>query len=323
MIVGKEKKALLLHYAGDEVFKIYGTLDNTGDENGFDETKQALTNYFKPKVNTEFEIFEFRQMKQFESETCDDFSTRLRQKAEYCDFHDKDKELKSQIIQGCKSSKLRCKALQDNLNLTDLLLTARTMELATKQADQMDHSKTSELRFESNGHTAEQSNKLKSVKKRPANKQFNKQKSGTAKKPLKCRNCGGEFPHNQGPCPAIGKVCSYCKKKNHFLAVCYKKKQKDIRDKQIKQVDRESDFSSSDVEISETDTSFGVKVHQVKRKPPKTEIMINGQNCKLLVDTGSSINLLNETFVNKMKPPPKISKTDTKAYAYGQRQNYL
>ena len=58
----------------------------------------------------------------------------------------------------------------------------------------------------------------------------------------------------------------------------------------------ESDFLSSDGEISETDPSFGIKVHQVKRKPPKTEILINGQKCKLLVDTGSSINLLNETF---------------------------
>ena len=76
-------------------------------------------------------------MKQFDSETCDDFATRLQQKAEYCDFHDKDKELKSQIVQGCKSSKPRRKALQDNLNLTDLLLTARTMELAMKQADQV------------------------------------------------------------------------------------------------------------------------------------------------------------------------------------------
>ena len=62
----QEKKALLLHIAGDEVFEIYGMLDNTGDKNGFDETKQALTNYFKPKINTEFEIFEFRQMKQME-----------------------------------------------------------------------------------------------------------------------------------------------------------------------------------------------------------------------------------------------------------------
>lgn len=75
----KRKKALLLHYAGDEVFEIYGTLPNTGDENGYEETKKALTDYFKPRVNTEFEVFEFRQMKQLESETVDEFSACLRQ----------------------------------------------------------------------------------------------------------------------------------------------------------------------------------------------------------------------------------------------------
>ena len=40
----KRKKALLLHYAGDEVFEINGMLGNTGDEHGFDEIKQDLTN---------------------------------------------------------------------------------------------------------------------------------------------------------------------------------------------------------------------------------------------------------------------------------------
>ena len=46
------------------------------------------------------------------------------------------------------------------------------------------------------------------------------------------------------------KVCSYSKKKNYFLAVCFKRKQKYIRDKRIKQVVMVSDFSSSDGEIS-------------------------------------------------------------------------
>ena len=71
------------------------------------------------------------------------------------------------------------------------------MILATKQANQMDHSKPSELRFESNEHSAELSNKMKSVKKRSTNKQFNKQETATAKKTLTFRNCGGEFPHNE------------------------------------------------------------------------------------------------------------------------------
>ena len=37
-------------------------------------------------------------MKLLESESCDDFSAKLRQKAECSDFHDNDKQLKSQII---------------------------------------------------------------------------------------------------------------------------------------------------------------------------------------------------------------------------------
>ena len=124
----KRRKALLLHYSGDEVFDIYQTFQNTGDESGYNETKTALTKYFKPQVNQEFEIFQFQQMKQMNSETVDDYATCLRQKAEYCGFTDKDRELKSQIIQGCKSAKLRRKALQENLDLQKLLLTARTME---------------------------------------------------------------------------------------------------------------------------------------------------------------------------------------------------
>ena len=71
----KRRKALLLHYSGDDVFDIYQTLSDTGDENGYEETKAALTKYFKPQVNEEFEIFQFRQMKQLESETVDVHNT--------------------------------------------------------------------------------------------------------------------------------------------------------------------------------------------------------------------------------------------------------
>ena len=34
--------------------------------------------------------------------------------------------------------------------------------------------------------------------------------------------CGKDPQHdwNQGKCPALGSTCSYCKKPNHWLAVC-------------------------------------------------------------------------------------------------------
>ncbi|MCG8046730.1 MAG: RNase H-like domain-containing protein [Candidatus Thiodiazotropha endolucinida] len=234
-------------------------------------------------------------------------------------------------MQGCKSAKLRRKVLQENLTLENMLLAARTMELANNQAKEMENGHSNDLSFE---HT----NKVQSrkSKRRPerSNKQY--QSGSPGHKNVKCRNCGGDFPHKQGPCPAKGKFCAYCKKQNHFVSVCLKKRRMDGHKNGhhgVKQVDLDSvpcsDFDSVTCSDSESDTqepensdldiSFGIKVNQVKRKPPKTDVRINGLKCRLLVDSGSSINLLNESLLKNMKTRPVISKTDTKAYAYGQK----
>ena len=289
----KRRKALLLHYSGDDVFDIYQTLSDTGDENGYEETKAALTRYFKPQVNEEFEIFQFRQMKQLESETVDEFTTRLRKKAEYCGFTDKSKEIKSQLVQGCKSAKLRRKVLQENLTLDKLLLAARTMELANNQAKEMENGHSSDLSFEETNNV-----KSQKIKKRTERQNKHYQNSNAAQRTVKCRNCGGDFPHKQGPCPAKGKFCAYCKKQNHFVSVCLKKKRKD-RHKNghygVKQVDldsvscSDSESETLESENSALDISFGIRVNQVKRKPPKTDIIINGLKCRLLVDTACNL----------------------------------
>ena len=44
----KRKKALLLHYAVDEVFEIHSALDGTSSENNYAGSKTALVNHFKP-----------------------------------------------------------------------------------------------------------------------------------------------------------------------------------------------------------------------------------------------------------------------------------
>lgn len=42
----KRKKALLLHYAGDQVFEVYETLGLNNDDSKYDEVKRRLTEYF-------------------------------------------------------------------------------------------------------------------------------------------------------------------------------------------------------------------------------------------------------------------------------------
>lgn len=67
------KKAMLLHFAGDDVFDIASTIDTTpraaDGNNGvavetvYAATKKALNQYFCPTQNKEYNIYVFRQTK--------------------------------------------------------------------------------------------------------------------------------------------------------------------------------------------------------------------------------------------------------------------
>ncbi len=315
----KRRKALLLHYSGDEVFEIHDTLPNTGGDSDYDQTKQALETYFKPKVNEEFEIYEFRQLRQLESETVDQFATKLRQKASNCAFSNTDGEIKSQIIQGCISTELRRKALKDSMNLEQLLLAARTMEISNRQA----HKMATDLRQH------EQTNAIRKKPSKPAflrpsdrpvwRPSFNAAKStSSGKQTSVCRKCGGVYPHQNG-CPAYGKTCNYCKKPNHFVTQCLKRKRTTTK---VKQIEKTADDSENEADSeNEVDYSFGVATNSVntKRPSPKTKVKINDHETNVLVDTGSSINILDESVYLDMKNKPVLSKADTKAFAYGQK----
>lgn len=61
----KEKtrqSAFLLYYAEEEVCDIFETLPQSGDD--FETAKEKLPEYFDPKKNVEYDIYNFRQAKQ-------------------------------------------------------------------------------------------------------------------------------------------------------------------------------------------------------------------------------------------------------------------
>ena len=72
----ERKKALLLHLGGEEIQDIYETLDC---ENSYADAVEALTQYFNPKKNIAYERHVFRQAKQNNDETVDNFVIRLKQ----------------------------------------------------------------------------------------------------------------------------------------------------------------------------------------------------------------------------------------------------
>ena len=118
------KKALLLHYGGEEIYEIYeslsdekkGTCAATDDEpNEYNVLKRSFTDYLTLKKNTSYERLRFRNITQNKGETIDSFHTRLRAFGINCDFHDTDSEIFKQILHGCSSSRLRRRALRELL----------------------------------------------------------------------------------------------------------------------------------------------------------------------------------------------------------------
>ena len=97
---------------------------------------EKLDNYFTPKKNMTYEIFQFRKAVQQSGETVDQFATRLRKLASTSEFTDLAKELKSTIIQNCQSKHLRRVALREDLSLDALLDKAnRKKQVRSKQKE--------------------------------------------------------------------------------------------------------------------------------------------------------------------------------------------
>ena len=190
------KRALLLYQVGDDVYKIFKTLSDAGEDNDYAAAVDALTKYFEPAKNPLYQTYSFRQASQREDETIDEFHTRLRQLAKHCDFHDEDFEIKLQIVCNGKSSRLRKKALREpELKLQDMIIEGRKSETSSAQASGMETKSTEES-------------------------QVNVVQKGSRT----CYNCGFRYPHYENrPCPAKDQTCNKCGVKGHFARVCKQK----------------------------------------------------------------------------------------------------
>jgi hypothetical protein len=102
----KHQNALLLHYIGEEVNDIFETLTVSAPAEGetvLNVTIKALSEYFTPKQNPVFKEYKFCNAKQTHNEALMMYYTRLKQLSLTCEFHDADREIKSQIIQHGRS----------------------------------------------------------------------------------------------------------------------------------------------------------------------------------------------------------------------------
>ena len=209
-----QRRATLLHMAGERVQQIFETLSDTGTS--FQNACDALDRYFKPKKNVTFERYKFEQLIQQRGETAAMYLTRMRQVAESCEYSNVDEEIKDHFITSCLSLKLKRRLLtEQSLTLDKLQEIARAFETSQTQANIMSNAdqtdgKVNALSNRRRNNTNEQ-DRHESSKRRQYFSQNNRGRQNTLPPQQRnlnpCRNCGNEWSKNhKQKCPAQGKI---------------------------------------------------------------------------------------------------------------------
>ena len=321
------KWSMLRFYGGDKLRKLetqlqYNKADPygadlaaappvAGHEDHYRRLKEALTAHFAPCVNEVYARFRFRSTNQDEGESVDAFITRVRSHAAPCLFHQDDlnRQIRDQIVFGCRSGKLRRKALAEDPTLDRLIQTARAEESA--KANAADIERASETPADNSADVFRLNRPGKYSKNFTLSARGNKDDSVTSSPnppttDRKCYNCGGPFPHSDSkPCPAKGKSCNKCSKMNHFASQCK-------GGRRVLAVDgplSEDDFTGGLGEVK-CIGSFSKQPHLVSIHSAEGDIRFNP-------DTGADVTIIDSNTHSQLKSKPLLSASKVKLMAYG------
>lgn len=335
------KRGLLLTYVEETTNDIFDSLANTGTD--YQSAVTKLTERFDPATNKDMEIYEFRQITQVAGESLNEFYRRLKEKSSTCQFDNEDAEIRTQIIHKTIDTRLRRKALRKEMNLEAMLKYGLALEKSDHQSKVL----------EEENNTSRQTNFVRSRRGQEqhykrCNSQGENNRNNTPLKSTKgmqkCRNCGGPYPHIGGKlsCPAAGKKCFQCGKIGHFGKYCLSKLRQPTQssrrteqstyqchrpEQQTHQHHPRKDVCGLSKQepsnnFSDTGEEF-IYVITTPNKAPEITVKIAEVPTNVIIDTGSSVNILNHEHFKKIKkknPSIQLQPTKIKVFAYGAKQ---
>lgn len=336
----EEKLNWMLHYAGSEVQTIFDTLPSTGGEeeqqsgpysSGYVFKRDVYANaieklnaFFEPKQNVSYERHIYRQIQQKKDERFDMFVIRLREQADRCNFGDElDGNIREQITTGCYSDILRGRILEKNhLDLNQIIRMAQISEMVLKQKERFERGTPQQ----SERGTPQQSEPLANgTKIESVCKIENKQKFVSRKRfggfDGFCGRCGSKGHKSADEkCPARGKSCNLCGRKDHFARRCFAresggqsngflKRKADTRDidQPIGKVKREEvQLVQSGIETGNSQTDFASEYEDIfcmmsESDKNKLWCVIGRIDAVVVVDSGSRYNVVDRESWAELK----------------------
>ncbi|KAL4711894.1 hypothetical protein ACJJTC_006063 [Scirpophaga incertulas] len=237
----ERKIAILLNLIGEEGIKIYNNF--SGSKTTYKEVIQLFHEYCEPKKNILHSRFLFFHRDQEIDEPFDEYMNDIIKLAKDCQFKCNDEAIRDRLVLGTSDKETQQKLVIDgDVTLEAVTTRLRMAEISRKQVAAL----------------------------RPI-EQHNIVVNEITTKLINCKWCGKKHEANIKLCPARGKTCMKCSRKNHFASVC--------KSRQVKNVQQETPCNS--LENNEEDNEYYCNNIQKKKR--------NDLN-KLNYDKNSKIN---------------------------------
>ena len=254
------KLSILVNFVSARVYEYIAECDT------FEDAIEILKNtYIKPK-NEVFARHLLYTCKQEQSDSLDQFLSKLKSLAKDCNFiavtadKHRDDAIRDAFISGLTSCNIRQRLLEkEQLDLKTAFDTARSLEMAEKQ----------NMTFTPGNYTAA-----------AVDDGCDGENTSAASQSKKCYFCGNNR-HPRIKCPAKDVICNNCEKKGHFAKVCLSKKPP-------KPLSAMHTIAAHVIASSSSPPSLSKAV---------TPITIDGHKVKALVDTGSSESFIDASIV--------------------------
>lgn len=269
--------ATLKYCMGNEAEEILKTFNLTDEQSkSFDIILARFDDYFKPKKNIIRLRRIFNRRLQEEGEDIEIYLRALYNVADDCSFTDKKERIRDQFVAGIQDEELA-----EKLELMYLHNSKKfTLETVLEYARTYSDVKKGRSKNSTNQHDV------------------NFVKKNMNKSTLNCSYCGSTHATNK--CPAYGKQCTYCHKKNHFASVCRsKKKNQQVNNLNENIPDDTANEEPSESFLGECQTEYNANKWIVKLS------LFKENEISFKVDTGADVTIINyETFSQvKHKPP--------------------
>lgn len=282
----------LLYVMGETAEEIFVQLPLSEDDRKlYNKVTAALEKYFQPKDNLVQHVVQFHDRTQRSNETNEEYIRAVYSLANKCDFKDQfDTNVKLRLLAGMKDKNLsmECQQIED-VTLDNVVTKMRMREIVEQQTAATEKP-VDRVRKDGDGSRYTRSQQT-STRGRGSNaRNYSSSKPSTSNKDSNgdCKYCGSK--HKPRQCPAYGKDCAKCGKRNHFARVCKSKTKSSIA---------AVDMDDPEFDIGEIVNAASAKTVNNSNNWYK-KLLINNQTIRFKVDSGAQVNIITKRVFDSL-----------------------